>query len=35
MGPEEYKEIREKLALTQGGLAARLETTIPDRPRYA
>ena len=24
MSPEEYKAIREKLALTQGGLAARL-----------
>lgn len=27
MSPEEYKTIREKLALTQGGLAARLGVT--------
>lgn len=27
MSPEEYKAIREKLALTQGGLAARLGVT--------
>jgi DNA-binding XRE family transcriptional regulator len=27
MSPEEYKATREKLALTQGGLAARLGVT--------
>jgi DNA-binding XRE family transcriptional regulator len=27
MSPEEYKALREKLALTQGGLAARLGVT--------
>lgn len=27
MTPQEYKAIREKLALTQGGLAARLGVT--------
>ena len=27
MSPQEYKTIREKLALTQGGLAARLGVT--------
>jgi len=27
MNPAEYRELREKLALTQGGLAARLGVT--------